>query len=105
MPKFSLNVFNIAQSGTMVVCHSRFQYDPITKSVWGAFSGERPLLLGRQSDDRSRCLLRVIAKLGGNENRAKTTLFNWGQGSEWIDPSAEQCKYFGFDEGTLLSSY
>jgi len=24
-------------------------------------------------------LLRVIAKLGGNENRAKNTLFNWGR--------------------------
>jgi hypothetical protein len=44
-------------------------------------------------------MLRVLRKLRGNENTAQATLYNWGQGSEWIDLSPPQCHFFGIAEG------
>ena len=40
-------------------------------------------------------LLRIVAKLNGNEARVRTTIYNWGQGSEWVELSDEQCRFFG----------
>jgi len=40
-------------------------------------------------------LLKIVTKLRGNEARVRTTIYNWGQGSVWVELSDEQCKYFG----------
>ena len=40
-------------------------------------------------------LLRIVAKLNFDETRVRTTILNWGQGSEWIDPTPAQCKFLG----------
>jgi hypothetical protein len=40
-------------------------------------------------------LLRMVDKLHGNGARVHTSILNWGQGSEWIELSDEQCRYFG----------
>lgn len=40
-------------------------------------------------------LLRIVIKLKGNEARAQTAIYNWGQGSEWVELSDEQCQFFG----------
>ena len=42
-------------------------------------------------------LLRVIKKLGGNKTRARVGPYNWGQGSEWIEPSPARCKALGIE--------
>jgi hypothetical protein len=42
-----------------------------------------------------QALLRIIAKLGGNETQAENSLYNWGYGSTWIDPSPAQCEALG----------
>lgn len=41
-------------------------------------------------------LLRIVEKLGGNPDRVRTDVYNWGRGSEWVEMSDAQHRYFGF---------
>ena len=38
---------------------------------------------------------KMIDKLHGSGSRARTDIYNWGHGSEWVYLSPEQCKFFG----------
>ena len=40
-------------------------------------------------------LERLIDKMGGSGARARTDIYNWGQGSEWVNLSEAQCRFFG----------
>jgi hypothetical protein len=40
-------------------------------------------------------LLRMVDKLHGNGAKAHTSILNWGQGSEWVELSDVQCRFFG----------
>jgi hypothetical protein len=40
-------------------------------------------------------LERIVDKLHGNGAHARTCVYNWGQGSEWVHLSDEQCQFFG----------
>jgi hypothetical protein len=42
-----------------------------------------------------QALLGIVTKLRGNEAKVRKSILNWGQGSEWIELSDEQCRYFG----------
>ena len=46
-------------------------------------------------------LLRVVVKLNGNDSRVKTAIYNWGRGSEWVELSPEQWRFFGITEDKL----
>ena len=39
-------------------------------------------------------LEKIVDKLRGSGVRARTDVYNWGQGSEWVELSEEQCRYF-----------
>jgi hypothetical protein len=40
-------------------------------------------------------LVRIIDKMRGSGAQARTSVYNWGQGSVWVELSPEQCRYFG----------
>jgi hypothetical protein len=40
-------------------------------------------------------MLRIVDKLRGNSDRVRTDVYNWGRGSEWVELSEEQCRFFG----------
>jgi hypothetical protein len=40
-------------------------------------------------------LVRIVDKLHGKGHEVRTCVYNWGQGSVWIELSEAQCRYFG----------
>jgi hypothetical protein len=51
--------------------------------------------IGRRSRVKDReCLVRMVAKMGGDAEHTWHALACWGQGSTCVDLSPEQCRFF-----------
>ena len=62
----------------------------------------KTVLLGYRKVASKEVQLRIVAKLGGDVEDAKTGIRRWNCGSVWIDPSPAQCKALGSTGGEAI---
>jgi len=62
----------------------------------------KTVLLGYRNVRDQEMLLRIVAKLHGDPERAAEDIRRRNRGSVWIDPSPEQCKALEMKEPRLI---